>query len=69
MCLFSHDLAVAIHNEERRQYHDAQLQQQQRRQPQQPQCYPQEGQSSRKSKKKHRNRSYDDDGDFGCILS
>jgi len=62
--LFSRDLAVAIHNDERRQLHEAQLRQQQ----QQAQGYYYE-QGSKKSKKKSRKPPRDDDYDSGCILS
>lgn len=62
--LFSRDLAVAIHNDERRQLHEAQLRQQQ----QQAQGYYYE-QGSKKSKKKSRKSPRDDDHDSGCILS
>jgi hypothetical protein len=65
LCSFSRDFAIAIHNEERREYHEAQLRKQQH-QPQHSQGYHYE-QASRKSKKKHRNRS--DHDDDGCILS
>ncbi|CAF2992500.1 unnamed protein product [Rotaria sp. Silwood2] len=66
------DLAIAIHNDERRQYNEAQLQQpkQQRQQPLQ-QRYSEEyycERSSGKYKKKHRRPSYDEDRDSSCIL-
>jgi hypothetical protein len=60
--LFSRDLAIAIHNDERRQVHEAQLRQRQA------QGYYNE-QSSRKSKKKSHKSYRDDDYDSGCILS
>jgi hypothetical protein len=60
--LFSRDLAIAIHNDERRQLHEAQLRQRQT------QGYYDE-RSSRKSKKKSHKSYRDDDYDSGCILS
>ncbi|CAF1021541.1 unnamed protein product [Rotaria sordida] len=72
-----HDLAIAIHNEERSQHHEASIQQQQQQQQQQhyhpqQQRYAEEyycEQSSGKYKKKHRRRSHDEDRDSSCILS
>ncbi len=57
------DLAVAIHNEEQRQYHQVQQQQ-----PRYSQGYYPE-QSSRKSQKKHKRPSREDDDHSTCILS
>ncbi len=62
--LFSRDLAIAIHNEERLQYRQAQLQQEQR--------YARGNsheKASKKSGKKNRRSHHDDEYDSGCILS
>ncbi|CAF1335830.1 unnamed protein product [Rotaria sp. Silwood1] len=66
------DLAIAIHNEERRQYHEVQTRQQQQQQRQPQERYSQEyydERRSEKTKKKHRRPSHDKEHSSSCILS
>ena len=73
MYLFSRDLAIAIHNQEQRQYFEAQSQQQQQRQQfqRQQQHYPHGfyyERASRKSENKQGRLANDSDTDCSCIL-